>query len=71
MTDLDDISHYLEIEVDCVFGEKIALCRSNYLKEILDWFKKTGCKPTTVLMNPRMANSLCFPDGNIEKTTIK
>ncbi len=39
MTDLDDISHYLRMQVNYVVGEKITLYQSTYLKKILDRFK--------------------------------
>ncbi len=41
MTDLGDISHYLEIQVDYVVKEKITFYQSIYLKKILDQFKMT------------------------------
>ncbi len=71
MTDLSDISHYREIEVDYVVGEKITLCQSTYLKYLLDQFKMTGCKPATVFINLGVANSLLPNDRNIYKATIK
>ncbi len=71
MTDLGDISLYLGMEVDYVFGDKITLCQSSYLKKILERFKITRCKPATVFIKPGVANSLFFYDGNAQKATIK
>ncbi len=71
ITDQGDISHYLGMEVDYVMGEKITLCRSTFLKKMLDRFKVTGCKPATVSMNPGVANSLLPYDRNEDKATIK
>ncbi len=71
MTDLSDISHYLGMEVDYIVGEKITLCQSTYLKNVLDWFKITGCKPATVPMSPGVATYLLLYDGNVDKVTIK
>ncbi len=71
MTDLGDIFHYLGIQVDHVVGERITLCQSTYLKEVLDRFKMTECKPASIPMDPGAANSLLPYDENTDKETIK
>ncbi len=71
MTDLGDIFHYLGMQVNHVIGEKITLYQSTYLKKILDHFKITECKPASIPMDPRIANSLLPYDGNADKETIK
>ncbi len=71
MTDLGDISHNLEMQVDHVVGERITLCQSTYLKKVLDRFKMTECKPASIPMDPGVANSLLPYDRNADKETIK
>ena len=71
MTDLEDISHYLGMQVNHIVGKKITLCQSTYLKKVLDHFKMTECKLALVPMNPRVANSLLPFNGNADKETIK
>ena len=71
MINLGDISHYLGIQINYVVGEKITLCQSTYLKKILDHFKMTEYKPTSILIDSGVANSLLPYDGNVDKKTIK
>ena len=48
MTDLGDVSHYLEMQVDHIVSEKITLCQNIYLKKVLNCFKITKYKSTSV-----------------------
>ena len=71
MTNLGDISHYLGIQVNHVVGKKITFCQSTYFRKILDRFKMTEYKPTSIPMDPKVPNSLLPYDGNTDKKTIK
>lgn len=71
MTDLGDILYYLGMQVNHFIGKKITFCQSTYLKKILDYFKITDCKPTSISMSPRIANSLLPYNRNDNKKTIK
>lgn len=71
MTDLEDISHYLRIQVNYVVGKKITLYQSIYLKKKNNCFKMTECKPAFVPMNLGVANSLFSYDRNANKAIIK
>ncbi len=71
MTDLEDISHYLGMQVDHIVGERITLCQSIYLKKVLGRFKMSECKPASISIDPRVANTLLPYDGNADKKIIK
>ncbi len=58
MTNLGGISHYLGMEVDVDVGRKISWRQTIYPKKVLERFQMTDCKPTSVPMNPGLANSL-------------
>lgn len=70
MTDLEDISYYLGMQVDHVISEKISLYQSTYLKKIIDYFKMIKYKPVSILIDFRVANSLLLWNGNADKKTI-
>ncbi len=71
MTDLGDISHYPEMDVDYILGDKITLRQSTYLKKVLNRFEMTDCKPPSLPMNPGVANSLQPFDGTADPKIIK
>lgn len=71
MTDLSNIFHYLEIEIDYILKDKITFCKNIYLKKVFDYFDMTNYKPTSLPINPRVANFLQFFDGIVDPKTIK
>lgn len=71
MTNIGDISNYLEIELDYILGNKITLCQSIYLKKVFDYFDMTDSKPANLSMNLGVANSLQPFDGTADRKTIK
>ncbi len=71
MTDLDDISHYPEIKVDYILGDKITLRQSTYLKKVLDHFDMTDFKPASLPIYPGVANLLQHFDGTADPEIIK
>ncbi len=70
MTDLGEISHYLGMEVD-VETEKILLRQTTYIKKILERFQMTDCKPSSIPMNPGVANFHLASEHQADRTTIK
>ena len=70
MTDLGEISHYLGMEVD-VETERISLRQTTYIKKILERFQMTDCKPSSIPMNPGVANSLLPSEHQADRATIK
>ncbi len=70
ITNLGEISHYLDMEVD-IETERISLRQTTYIKKILERFQMTDCKPSSILMNPGMANSLFPSKHQADRTTIK
>ncbi len=60
-----------EKQVDYVVGERITLFPSTYVKEVLDRFKMTECKPASIPMDLGVANSLLPYNRNADKETIK
>lgn len=58
MTDFDDISYYLEIEVDYILENKIILCQNTYLKKIFNCFDMIDWKPISLPIKLGVANSL-------------
>ena len=71
MTDLEDVFHYLRIQVDHDVSEKITFCQSIYLKKELDCFKMTDCKPAFIPMDPGVENFLLPYNGNVNKEITK
>lgn len=71
MTDLRDVSHYLQIYFNHIISEKINLCQSTYLKKVLNRLKLTECKPASISIDPRVKNFLLPYDRNTDKETIK
>lgn len=71
MTDLEDISHYLEMQVDYVIGKKITFCQSTNLRKVLDGLKMSESKLTSISIDSGVANSLFFYNGNANKKIIK
>lgn len=37
MTDLENIVHYMKMQVNHVISKKIAFCQSTYLKKVFDY----------------------------------
>ncbi len=71
MTNLEEVSHYLGMEVDLEVGKQISLRSTVHLKKILERFQMTDCKPVSVPMNPGVANSLIPSDQQADRATIK
>lgn len=71
MTNLGEISPYLDMEVDVEIGKKISLRQTTYLRKILERFQMSDCKPASVSMNPGVANSLIPSEQQPDKATIK
>lgn len=59
------------MQVNHVAGKKITLCQSTYLNKILNRFKMTECKSTSILIDSGVANFLLPYDKNTDKEIIK
>ncbi len=70
MTNLEELPHYLGMEVDVETG-RIFLRQTTYIKEILERFQMTNCKPLFIPMNPGVANSLLPSEHQADRATIK
>ena len=71
MTDLGDVSHYLEMEVDANLREKtITLRQSTYLRKILERYGMGDCRPVKIPISPGVANSLTPHDSQADRNTI-
>ncbi len=71
MTNLGNNSCYFRMHFDQIVVEKITFCQSTSLKKLLDRFKMTGCKPTSIPMDTEIANCLLLHHVNAHKKTIK
>lgn len=71
MTNLEDIFHYLEMQVDYVIGKKITFCQSIYFKKIFHCFKIIKYKPFSNAINLKVASFLFYYNRNTDKKTIK
>ena len=71
MTNLGEVSHYLDMEVDVEVGKQISLLQTAYLKKILGCFQMINCKPVSVPMNPGVANSLLLSNQQANRAIIK
>ena len=69
MTNLGEISHYIDMQVDVETG-KILLWQITYLKKILGLFQMIDCKPSSIPMNPGAANSLLSSKHQADQATI-
>ncbi len=71
MTDLGEVSHYLDIEVD-INREKseITLRQTTYLKKILQRFQRQDCRPIFTPMEPGMGNLLLPSTKEVDKKTV-
>ena len=57
MTDLNEISHYLGMEVD-VTDDSISICQTTYIKKILNCFKMFNCNPASIFMMAGLLSTL-------------
>ena len=71
MINLGEISYYLVMEVDVEIGKEISLRQTTYLMKILERFQMADCKPASVLINLRVANSLLLSEQQADQATIK
>lgn len=57
MTNLGDVFHYLDMQVDINSDKsEIMLYQTTYLKKILEQFHIKDCKLISTLMEPRISN---------------
>ena len=57
MTDLGEISHYLDMEVD-VINDSISIHQTTYIKKILNHFKMSNCNPVSTPMVTGLLSTL-------------
>ena len=57
MTDLDEISHYLNMEVD-VTENSIFIHQTTYIKKILNHFEMSNCNPVSTSMVAGLLSTL-------------
>ena len=50
MTDLDKMSHYLDMEID-IDDSKTSIYQINYLTNVLNYFEFNNCKSCKISMN--------------------
>jgi hypothetical protein len=70
MTNLRQLSHYLEMKITIIF-DKLVLTQSIYLKKILKQFEMNEFKPVSISMKSEMINSLMPAIDETDQATIK
>ena len=70
MTDLEEISHYLEMQVN-VENDFLTLRQITYLIKLLNRFNMIDCKSISILMKSKILNSLTKYKQQANQTTIK
>lgn len=63
MTNLREISHYLDIEIDIEVRKKISFCQITYFRKILEYYQMANSKPTSIIISPNVINSLFLSDS--------
>ena len=72
ITNLGEISHYLEMKIDIdTKSKRITLRQFTYLKKIITKYKLTNCRPIKIFISPRVLNSLNSFDKQTNKNTIQ
>ena len=69
ITDLDKMSHYLDMEIDIDDG-KTSIYQTNYLINILNHFKFNDCKSCKISMNSGTVNHVKLFTEQVDKETI-
>ncbi len=71
MTDLDNVLHYLGIEVDVNLNKKtITFRQSTYLKKILGRYGMGDCRLAKISISPKVANSLSVYEDKADKSVV-
>jgi hypothetical protein len=70
MTNLRQLSHYLEMKITIIF-DKLILTQSIYLKKVLNQFEMKDCRSVSIFMKPEMINSLMSATDEADQATIK
>ena len=70
MTDLNEISHYLNMEIE-VDKEKTTIHQTVYLHKTLNIFDLKNCKSCKISMNSDTANNIMSSMEQADKETIK
>ena len=55
MTDLDEMSHYLDMKID-IDDSKTSIHQTNYLTNVLNYFKFNNCKSCKISINSDIVN---------------
>ena len=69
MTDLDKISHYLDMKID-ISDSKTSICQTNYLTNVLNHFKFNDYKSCKILINLNTVNHVKLFTEQTDKETI-
>ena len=69
MTDLDEMSHYLDMEIDIDDG-KTSIYQTNYLTNVLNYFRFNNCKSCKISMNSDTVNHIESFTEQADKETI-
>ena len=71
MTDLSDVSHYLDMKIDNdVESKTITLRQSTYLRKIVARYDMKNCKLIKILISSRISNSLNFSFEQTDKEIL-
>ena len=70
MTDLEEISHYLKMQVN-VENDFLTLRQITYLIKLLNRFNMIDCKSIRIFMKSEISNSLTKYEQQANQTTIK
>ncbi len=70
MTNLRQLSHYLEMKIKIIF-DKLMLIQSIYLKKILKQFEMNEFKLVSISMKPEMINSLMSATNEADNVIVK
>ena len=69
MTDLDKMSYYLDMEID-ISDNKTSIHQTNYLINVLNYFKFNDCKSCKISMNLSTVNYVKLFIKQADKETI-
>ena len=69
ITELDKMSHYLNMEID-IDDDKTSIYQTNYLMNVLNYFKFYNCKSCKISMNSDTVNYVELFIKQTDKETI-
>jgi hypothetical protein len=70
MTDLGQLSHYLEMKIT-ITSDQLILTQSTYMKKMLKQFDMKECKLVSISMKSGVTNTLISAADEADDVTIK